>query len=314
MKTTTPYTSLVSSLDQFTRELDKSPLTILAYQTDIQQFLTWLAEHDATITRAQQVIRSHINEYLRYLVNKGRTGTTRARKLVSLQLFFTHLVKEGVLPHSPAATVDRPRRERKPKQYLQPDEYTKLLAAAGGHPRDFALLQLFLQTGIRVSEAVAICVPELDLEHKTLTIHGKGSKERVIPLEKKAFQALKFYLAVRPKTTDLHLFLNYQGEGLSIRGVRKIVEKYVKRSGITKKISCHGLRHTCATNRAALGMNAFCLKTLLGHERITTSLEYVHIGTEELRKPMIALMFFPKPCCACGVRSTSCLNSNFTEP
>jgi integrase/recombinase XerC len=286
MTTTTPYTSLGSSLDQFMRELDKSPLTIQAYRTDIQQFLTWLIEHDVTVTKAHQVKRSHINEYLRYLANKGRTGTTRARKLVSLQLFFTHLVKEGVIPHSPAATVDRPRKERKPKQYLRPDEYTKLLAAAGGHPRDFALLQLFLQTGIRVSEAVAICVLELDLEHKTLTIHGKGSKERVIPLEKKAFQALKSYLAVRPKTTDQHLFLNYQGEGLSIRGVRKIVEKYVKRSGITKKISCHGLRHTCATNRAALGMNAFCLKTLLGHERITTSLEYVHIGTEELRKPM----------------------------
>ncbi len=126
------------------RELDKSPLTIQAYRTDIQQFLTWLIEHDVTVTKAHQVKRSHINEYLRYLANKGRTGTTRARKLVSLQLFFTHLVKEGVIPHSPAATVDRPRKERKPKQYLRPDEYTKLLAAAGGHPRDFALLQLFL--------------------------------------------------------------------------------------------------------------------------------------------------------------------------
>lgn len=286
MTTPKPYTTLASSLDQFTRELDKSPLTIQAYRTDIQQFLTWLAEHDVTVIKAHQVKRSHINEYLRYLANNGRTGTTRARKLVSLQQFFTHLVQEGVIPHSPAATVDRPRKKRKPKQYLRPDEYTRLLAAAGGHSRDFALLQLFLQTGIRVSEVTAIRLPDLDLEHKTLTIHGKGSKERVLPLEKKALQALKSYLSVRSKTTDQHLFLNYQGEGLSIRGVRKIVEKYVKRAGITKKISCHGLRHTCATNRAALGMNAFYLKTLLGHERVTTSQEYVHLGTEELRKPM----------------------------
>jgi site-specific recombinase XerD len=286
MTTATPYTTLALSLDQFIRELDKSPLTIVAYRTDIQQFLAWLTEYDATITQAQQVKRSHVNEYLRYLANNGKAGTTRSRKLVSIQRFFSHLMKEGIIPLSPAATVDRPRKERKPKHYLRPDEYTKLLAAAGGHPRDFALLQLFLQTGIRVSEAAAICVHELDLEHKTLTIHGKGSKERVIPLEKKAFQALKSYLTVRPKTADQYLFLNYQGEGLSIRGMRKIVEKYVKRAGITKKISCHGLRHTCATNRAVLGMNAFCLKTLLGHERIATSLEYVHIGTEELRKPM----------------------------
>jgi len=286
MTTLTPYTTLASSLDQFIRELDKSPLTIQAYRTDNQQFLAWLTDYDAVITTPQQVKRSHVNEYLRYLANNGRAGTTRSRKLVSIQRFFSHLVKEGIIPLSPAATVDRPRKERKPKHYLRPDEYTKLLAAAGGHTRDFALLQLFLQTGIRVSEAAAICVYDLDLEHKTLTIHGKGSKERVIPLEKKAFQALKSYLTVRPKTAAQHLFLNYHGEGLSIRGVRKIVEKYVKHSGITKKISCHGLRHTCATNRAALGMNAFCLKTLLGHERIATSLEYVHIGTEELRKPM----------------------------
>jgi integrase/recombinase XerD len=160
-------------LDQFLRELDKSPLTLLAYRTDIQQFLAWLSDSDATIMTPQQVKRSHINEYLRYLANNGRAGTTRSRKLVSIQRFFSHLVKEGVIPQSPAATVDRPGKERKPKQYLRPDEYTKLLATAGGNLRDFALLQLFLQTGIRVSEAAAICVSDLDLEHKTLTIHGK---------------------------------------------------------------------------------------------------------------------------------------------
>src|SRR5258706_361310 len=93
----TPHTTLASSLDQFIRELDKSPLTIQAYGTDIQQFLTWLIENDLTVSRACQVTRSHIHEYLKYLANKGRTGTTRARKLVSLQVFFTYLVHEGVI-------------------------------------------------------------------------------------------------------------------------------------------------------------------------------------------------------------------------
>ena len=77
MNAATPYTTLESSLDQFLRELDKSPLTIVAYRTDNQQFLAWLTEYDATITHAQQVKRSHINDYLRYLANKGRAGTTR---------------------------------------------------------------------------------------------------------------------------------------------------------------------------------------------------------------------------------------------
>jgi integrase/recombinase XerD len=88
MTTSTPHTTLASSLDQFTRELDKSPLTIQAYRTDIQQFLTWLNENDLTVTGAHRVTRSHINEYLSYLANKGRAGTTRARKLVSLHMFF----------------------------------------------------------------------------------------------------------------------------------------------------------------------------------------------------------------------------------
>jgi integrase-like protein len=157
---------------------------------------------------------------------------------------------------------------------------------ARGSPRDYALLQLLIRTSIRVSELIAIRLSELDLEHKTLTIHGKGSKERMIPLEKKALHALQSYLAVRPKSTDQHLFLNYQGKGLSIGGVRKLVEKYGKRAGITKKISCHGLHYTCATNRAALGMFAVCLRTPLRHERVTTSKEHVHLGTEDLRKLM----------------------------
>ncbi len=235
MATPTRHTTLASLLDQFTRELDKSPLTIQAYRTDIQQFITWLSENDLTTTRAHQVTRSHIDEYLKYLANKGRTGTTRSRKLNSLHMFFTYLVREGVILLSPAATVKRPRRERKPKHTLRPDEYYRVVAAARGNPRDIAILQLMLQTGNRVSELIAIREPDLDLEQKTLTILNKGSKKRILYLEKKALQALKSYLLVRPKTSDEHLFLNYRGEGFSIGGVRKTVEKYLKRAGITKR-------------------------------------------------------------------------------
>ncbi len=156
MTTPTPYITLASSLDQFIRELDKSPLTIAAYRTDIQQFLAWLTEHDAAITQAQHVKRSHVNEFLRYLTNNGRTGTTRSRKLVSLQVFFTYLVHKGVISHYPAATVKTPHKERKPKHVLRHDEFQRMVSAARGSPRDYALLQLLIQTGIRVSKLIAI--------------------------------------------------------------------------------------------------------------------------------------------------------------
>ncbi len=286
MTTSMPHITLASSLDQFTRELDKSPLTIQAYHADIQQFITWLNENDLTVTGAHHVTRSHINEYLRYLANQGRTGTTRARKLVSLHMFFTFLVKEGVIPQSPTATVKRPRREPKPKHVLRLAEYSRMVAEARGSPRDYALLQLLIQTGIRVSELIAIRIPELDLEHKTLTIHCKGSKNRTIPLEKKAVHALQSYLAVRPKTADQHLFLNYRGRGQSIGGVRKMVEKYARRAGITKKVSCHGLYYTCSIHSSVLGMIDFYPKTHLRNERMRTQKKDIPHGPEELRKLM----------------------------
>src|SRR6266700_2977643 len=258
-----------------------SELTQTAYKTDIVQFLTWIAENDVTVQQPDQVTRVHITDYLSYLADLGRSGVTRARKLAAIKEYFSYLVDQEILSLSPAQSVKMPKKEKRQKSYLRIDEYSKLLAAAGGNPRDFAILQVFLQTGIRVSELIAITLADLDVENKTLTVHGKGKKERSIPLEKKGIQSIRSWLAVRPASTDNHLFLNYQGTGFSIRGVRKIVDKDLKRTDIHKKISCHGLRHTFGTNKAALGMNAFQLRELFGHANIQTSLEYVHIGTSD---------------------------------
>jgi site-specific recombinase XerC len=122
-----------------------------------------------------------------------------------------------------------PKKERKQRVYLRPDEYTRMLSAAGSAPRDFAILQLFLQTGIRVSELCTLTLAHLDLTARTLHVAGKGNKERTIDLEKKAIAALRNYLKSRdPHARDEHLFLSYQGTGLSVRGVQDIVEKYAK--------------------------------------------------------------------------------------
>ncbi len=287
----TQQTTFQQNIIFFLRELEggnKSTLTLTAYKTDLTQFFLWLAENDVTVTLPAQVTRGHVNEYLAFLSSLGRSGVTRARKLAAIKSFFAYLKDEHLITLSPADSIHMPNKERKRKVVLRTDEYSRMLSEAGGNPRDFAILQLFLQTGIRVSELVAITVEDLDIQSHVLKVHGKGNKERDIPLEKKSVQALKSYLSLRPDSQDRHLFLNYSGEGLSIRGVRKIVDKYLRKAGITKQISCHGLRRTFGSAKAGKGMNAFQLQKLMGHERITTTIAYVEIGQEELRRAMEA--------------------------
>ena len=139
-----PYT-LTNSLVEFTRSLNgaRSTLTIQAYRSDILLFFTWLMETDSTATDVQHIYRCHIEDYLAAMADKGQTGTTRARKLVSLKVFFAFLVEKGILPESPAKKIKRPRTEQKAKHYLKPDEYSRVVAEAAGDPRDYCIFKCF---------------------------------------------------------------------------------------------------------------------------------------------------------------------------
>jgi integrase/recombinase XerD len=282
----TRQSTIESSLDQFLHKLEKSPSTKQAYHTDIRQFITWLHENDMTAISAQHVTNGHINDYLRYLRNQGRTGSTCARKLVSLHVFFTHMMHEGVIASSPTTRVKKPRKERKSKQILRPDEFQRIMGAAKSNLRDYALLQILFQVGIRVHEVIAIHLSDLDMEHSSLTLHQKGDRMHTILLEKKALNALQSFLAVRPATHDHSLFLNHQGRGLSIGGVRKMVEKYARIAGISKKITCHGLYFTCSTHSSVLGMFDFYPKMRSRNELVKGPKKNKPVGLEDLRRLM----------------------------
>ena len=228
----------------------------------------------------QKITRTHILDYLSHLAGLGRSGVTRSRKLASIREYCKFLVTEQLLSHSPTEHIVRPKSERKQRVFLRVDEYMRLLNAAAGNSRDYAILHLFLQTGIRVAELVGLSLTDIDLEAGTMLVNGKGNKQRTIYLEKKATQALRAYFASRPHTTDQHVFLNYLGSGLSVRGVMDIVEKYRKLAGISKQFSCHSLRHTCATYKAVKGYTPPDLQDLLGHKKPETSLIYVHMARD----------------------------------
>ena len=265
---------------------NRSAATIRAYQTDLLQLMTFLHDTSILITSPQDVQKVDILDYFSHLAKKALTGVARARKMSAIREYFRFLEGLGHIGKSPTTGVETPKRERNTRQFLRSDEYTKMLSLAGANPRDYAILQVFLQTGIRVSELAHLRMNDVDFLKPSLIVCGKGKVSREIALEKKGLQALKSYLAVRPDSLSDKLFLNYKGESISERGIRKLVVKYTKAAGITKKASCHTLRHTFATYKAEKGVSPFQLQQWLGHANLNTTQIYVHLGKQNAKKIM----------------------------
>lgn len=284
-------TTIDATVATFLRTLagaNKSQSTITAYRTDLSQFARFLAETNCTVASPADITRADVSEFLGHLADRRLSGVTRARKLAALREWFRYLAGEGFITKNPTIGVETPKKERGSRTALRSDEYSKLLSLAGANPRDYSILQVFLQTGIRVSELCALTRADVDFEQRLLRVVGKGRKTRTIELEKRGIQAIKSYLAVRPESLHDELFLNYQGQPLSERGVRKMVAKYLKASGITKKISPHSLRHTFATYKAERGVSPYVLREWLGHARLDTTQIYVHMARENTKKAMEA--------------------------
>src|SRR5215218_1646780 len=179
------------------RGANKSEATITAYRTDLSQFARFLTETNCTIITPADIRRADIAEYLSHLAEQGISGNTRARKLAAIREYFRFLENEGLVPSNPTLGVAPPKKERGSRTALRSDEYTKLLSLAGANPRDYAILQVFLQTGIRISELCALTRSDIDFDGRRVHIgNGKGQKARTIELEKKGIQAIKSYLAV----------------------------------------------------------------------------------------------------------------------
>ena len=265
---------------------NRSSATLRAYRTDVLQFIIFLHENNVAITLPSDVGKVDVLEYLSFLAKRALTGVARARKLSAIREYFRFLEGVGVIHKSPTTGIDAPKKEKNTRQYLRSDEFTKMLSLAGANPRDYCILQVFLQTGIRVSELASLTIEDIDFIKPSITVRGKGRVEREIALEKRGVQGLKNYLAVRPVSLSSVLFLNYKGEPISERGIRKVVVKYRKNAGITKKASCHSLRHTFATYKAERGVSPFQLQQWLGHANLNTTQIYVHLGKQNAKKIM----------------------------
>lgn len=266
---------------------NNSDRTIRAYTDDLKQFVSWLEKTRVDWNYPQRFTRIDVVEYLNYLSLRGFCGVTRVRKLAAVRKFFNFLKDNDFISGNPAYTVKGPVREERDPPILYRNEYKALLFESNGNPRDYAILQTFLQTGLRVSELTNLKIEDADLTNKILVVRqGKGKKDRTIPLEDQALGAITHYLELRKNMSpdNEYLFLAKNGSSLDVRTVRYMVQKYLTKAGINKKASVHTLRHTFGTHKVDKGMTIPSLQELLGHKKMETTYKYVHLAKTSLRQ------------------------------
>jgi integrase/recombinase XerC len=282
------------SLEIFLRALqgqNYSPKTLRAYRDDLTQFLAFVEKNRVDWDTPTRLSRADIEGFMQYLAAQRMSGVTRVRKLAAIRKFFTFLEENKILSGNPANTVKGARREEKEPNILYKEQYKALLYEASDNIRDYAIIQTFLQTGIRLSELVNLRVDDVDFEHRILTVRqGKGKKDRQIPLVDEAVKALRNYLRYRNTeliVDDETFFLAKNGTSLNVSTVKYIVAKYVKKAGIRKKVSVHTLRHTFGAHKADKHMSLAALQELMGHKKKETTIKYIHLAKTNLRQEMV---------------------------
>lgn len=232
------------------------------------------------------------------LLINGSKPATRARKASTIRIFFAYLYDQKIIPDNPSIGLKTPKLGKRMPKYLSLEDSKKLLDVTydendENKERDYAIITLFLNCGLRLSELVGINISNIDFSENRLTVIGKGNKERTIYLNNACVNAIKGYMSVRPtegvkndfKASNKALFLSKRKERISNRTVQYIVDRELLKAGLdTSKYSTHKLRHTAATLMYQYGnVDIRALQELLGHESIATTEIYTHVSNEQVR-------------------------------
>jgi len=268
--------------------------TLDAYRTDLHQYGEYLAAHELDALAAGP---ADISEFLAELATgEGRPAYSSAtvhRKAACLRSFYKQLRRDELIGDDPTAALNAPRRAKKLPQVLNYAEVQKLLAAPRGDEptalRDRALLEVMYACGLRASETIGLDVGDVDIHEGFLRARGKGSKERLVPLGRKAIAAISSYMrGGRPKLVgerhEARLFVNFRGGPLSRQGLYKIVQRNAREAGLAGRLSPHTLRHSFATHLLAGGCDLRAVQEMLGHADISTTQMYTHLSGEHLKE------------------------------
>lgn len=299
--------SFAQHLDGFTQylrvERGYSPRTISAYQRDLREFARLYQEREGKELRVERVDDFHIRAHLARLYDSNQASSI-GRKLSSLRTFFRYLQARAVVESNPASHVRSPKRSKALPRALDYDDVERLIDEPGEpgedsemlplQLRDRAIFEVLYGAGLRISECCALDMDDIDRERYSgqaivRVRHGKGNKERLVPLGSKAVEAVQGYLEVRKKLRDAKtreqdpraLFLNYRGGRLSPRSIQRHMGSYVIRAGIPDATP-HGLRHSFATHLLDEGVDLRSIQELLGHASLASTQVYTKVSLDHI--------------------------------
>lgn len=287
-------------LDYLSVERGMAKNTILAYRQDLNIYLGFIAKRK--IAALSAITKNDIVEFMLAEKTKGISPSSISRRLAAIRMFHRFLARERILKLDPTTLIDSPKLWKKVPDTLSLNEVEALINQPNIRNyqgvRDRAILETLYATGMRVSESADLKISKVNLDIGFLRCIGKGNKERVIPLGKKAIHSINRYLeSSRPhflnnKTSD-YLFVNRSGTRLSRQSVWKLIKRYALEAKIKKSIKVHTLRHSFATHLLERGADLRSVQEMLGHSDISTTQIYTHIDKERLKT--IHKMFHPRP-------------------
>jgi len=266
-----------------------SPRTVEAYAADLVGYFEWL--RPAGVRRPDEVRQEHVRGHLATL-GRRLSPRSQARHLAALRMFHRFLVAERHAPDDPTELVETPRQSRRLPVFLTVDEVEALLEApkktTPAGLRDRAMLHVLYATGLRVSELVGLSVNSVQLDAGYLIARGKGDKERLVPLGRRAVAELRAWLSAGRSALlrgrgSRALFVGPRGTALTRQGVWKLLRRHALAAGIRKRLSPHKLRHSFATHLVERGADLRVVQAMLGHADLATTQIYTHVDGQRLR-------------------------------
>lgn len=272
-------------------ERNASDLTIKSYREDLTALAAYLGQSRGNSPPPPgEISVLDLRGYVASLHEAGYARTTIARRLASLRSFFRFGQREGWTKTNPAKPLRNPRKPRNLPHFLSAEDIGRLLQSpptdAPAGLRDRAILETLYSAGLRVSELAGLNDSDLDFAGMLLRIRGKGRRERLSPLGSYAARALQRWLRVRklsPRETSTPVFVNKSGRRLTTRSIARMLEKYLKLTGLDQRTTPHSLRHSFATHLLDQGADIRSVQELLGHKSLVTTQIYTHVSTTRLR-------------------------------